>query len=476
MKHLFAFTLTACALPLLCPAQPAADLCNGKDLTGWVQRGGKAKYAIAGNEIIGTSVTNTPNSFLCTETTYGDFVLEYDFKVDPKLNSGVQIRSECFDKPTEVEWQGKAIKIPAGRVHGYQIEIDPDVPRKRLWSAGIYDEGRRGWLFPGGGEQSAEARAFSEQGRRIFKANDWNHVRVEAIGDSLKTWLNDTPCADLKDSMTPRGFIGLQVHGIGKEADKNGAQVRWRNLKITEVGGPAQSAMNTLTPEETAAGWRLLWNGKSPEGWRSAKGESFPAKGWEIKDGVLSVLAGNGAESAAGGDIITKERYAAFELMIDFKITEGANSGIKYFVQPNLDPITGDGAANTATGSAIGLEFQILDDARHPDAKLGRNGNRTVGSLYDLIPADAGKKPNPIGEWNIARIVTDNRHVEHWLNGMKVLEYERGSAAFRDLVAQSKYKKIPGFGEWGDGHILLQDHGNAVSFRNIKIRRVHNAL
>ncbi len=463
--------LAICALPTLGSAQQSVDLFNGKDFSGWVQRGGKAKYAVEGNEIVGTSVLETGNSFLCTEKTYGDFILEYDFKVDPKLNSGVQIRSECFDKPTEVEWNGKTIKIPAGRVHGYQIEIDPDVPRKRMWSAGIYDEGRRGWLFPDADEKSPKSKAFSEQGLKIFKPNDWNHVKLEAKGDSLKTWLNGTPCADIKDAMTPRGFIALQVHGIGKDKDKEGTQVRWRNLKLTELSGGSASvsAPNALTDAEKVAGWRLLWDGKTTDGWRSARSEAFPKKGWVIQDGVLTVLASGGAESAGGGDIVTRERYSQFELLVDFKITEGANSGIKYFCEPNLDPITGTGA-KAATGSAIGLEYQILDDARHPDAKAGRDGNRTIGSLYDLIPATAAKKVNPVGEWNTARILVKDKHVEHWLNGEKVLEYERGSEAFRALVAKSKYKSIPGFGELPDGHILLQDHGNSVSFRNIKIR------
>jgi hypothetical protein len=465
IKQLTALVL----LPLTLSAEAAVpaplDLFNGKDLTGWVQRGGKATYTVEGNEIVGTSVTNTPNTFLCTEQTYGDFILEYEFKVDARLNSGVQIRSLAYDEATEFTWEGKSYKIPAKRVHGYQVEIDPDVPRKRMWSGGIYDESRRGWLFPRGGEQSAEAKTFSEQGQRIFKADDWNKIRVEARGASIKTWLNGTPCADLKDSATARGFIALQVHGIDGDVKKNGTQVRWRHLKLTDLTWPD----NTLKAEESAAGWKLLWDGKTPTGWRTAKAENFPAKGWEIKDGVLSVLASGGAESAAGGDIVTRERYAQFELVLDFKITKGANSGIKYFCQPNLDPITGTGATTT-TGSAIGLEYQILDDLRHPDAKAGRDGNRTIASLYDLIPAATSKRPNPIGDWNTARILVQGSHVEHWLNGAKVLEYERGNPAFRELVAQSKYKTIPGFGEWAAGHILLQDHGDAVSFRNIKLR------
>lgn len=228
--------------------------------------------------------------------------------------------------------------------------------------------------------------------------------------------------------------------------------------------------VNTLSDAEKAAGWRLLWDGQTTTGWRAAKTESFPRRGWQMSNGVLTVLPSDGGESTGGGDIISQERFSEFELLVDFKITEGANSGIKYFVQPNLRPIDKVTGKPTAIGSAIGLEFQILDDVRHPDAKLGKNGNRTIGSLYDLIPAAADKKTNPIGEWNTARIVVTGQHVEHWLNGQKVLEYERGSEAYRKIVAGSKYKDIPEFGEWADGHILLQDHGNLVSFRNIKIR------
>lgn len=235
-KKCFAFGLALVSLALPGPAadQQPVELFNGKDLTGWVQRGGKAKYSVEGNAIVGTAVMNTPNSFLCTEKAYADFILEYDFKVDPRLNSGVQIRSECFEYPREFVWRGKTNTIDAGRVHGYQVEIDPGYPNGLMWSAGIWDEARRrDWLYPVPGNKT-QATAFTEQGRRIFKTNDWNHLRVAAVGDPLKTWLNGVACADIKDSVTARGFIGLQVHTIGADADRNGVQVRWRNLKITE--------------------------------------------------------------------------------------------------------------------------------------------------------------------------------------------------------------------------------------------------
>lgn len=217
---------------------------------------------------------------------------------------------------------------------------------------------------------------------------------------------------------------------------------------------------NTLTENEKKEGWELLFDGKTSKGWKGAKLDHFPTKGWTIKNGVLTVLASNGAESANGGDIITVDTYENFDLKVDFNITAGANSGIKYFVDPSL---------NKGPGSAIGCEYQILDDEKHPDAKLGVKGNRTLASLYDLIPA-VNKKFNGIGKWNTAEIIVKGNHVEHWLNGRKVLEYERGNQMWRALVAYSKYKNWPNFGEAKAGYILLQDHGNEVSFKNIKIK------
>ena len=202
--------------------QPAwTPLFNGRNLDGWVQRGGKANYQVEDGQIVGKAVPNTPNSFLCTSRDFANFILELEFKPMTDLNSGIQIRSQCFDAAREVEAAGKTHKIPAGRVHGYQVEIDPGA---RAWTGGIYDEGRRGWL---------KDLKDNEPARKAFKSNAWNKLRIECRGDSIKTWLNDVPAADLKDGLTPSGFIALQVHGVGDKRDP--LEVRWRNIRIQEL-------------------------------------------------------------------------------------------------------------------------------------------------------------------------------------------------------------------------------------------------
>jgi len=442
------------------------NLFNGTNLDGWAEHSGNAKYTVEGGVLTGESVSGTGNSFLCTTQTFGNFELELEYQCDALLNSGVQIRSEVFPDAAAAIINGKEFKFAPDRIHGYQCEIDMDVARGRMWTAGIYDEARRGWLFPTGGEKSAQSLAFSAQGRAISKNGEWNKLRIVADGPTIQTWLNGEKRAEICDNVTPCGVIGLQVHGVGADTNKVGLKVQFRNLRIHEL------AANTLTEQEKAGGWKLLWDGKTTYGWRSPKSEEFPTKSWAIKDGELSVVSSGNAEAQAGGDIISQKRYSNFELVADFKTTTGCNSGIKIFVQPNISPIDKVTGKPTAKGSAIGMEFQILDDANHPDAKLGRDGDRTEGSLYDLIPAPADKKVMPVGEWNHARIVSQGKHVEFWLNGEKTVEFERGSPAFRDAVAKSKFKSIPDFGEWADGHILLQEHGSEVSFRNVKIREL----
>jgi hypothetical protein len=196
-------------------------LFDGKTLKGWQQHGGKAEYRVEDGAVVGRTVPATPNSFLCTQRQFGDFVFEFEFKVDATLNSGVQFRSLVLDKDTEFEVAGKPKKIPAGRVHGYQYEIDPS---ERAYTGGVYDEGRAGWL--------ADLKE-NEAARKAFKPGDWNQGRIECRGDSIKTWINGVPATDFKDSKTAKGLIALQVHGIGKRTDT--LEVRWRNLRLKEL-------------------------------------------------------------------------------------------------------------------------------------------------------------------------------------------------------------------------------------------------
>ncbi|MFM2168476.1 MAG: hypothetical protein RIS79_2847 [Verrucomicrobiota bacterium] len=223
MKHVFTF-LTAALL-----ASPAlADdnwtvLFDGKSLTGWEQHSGTAEYRVQDGVIIGKTVPNTGNSFLCTAKKYGDFILEIEFKVDPAMNSGIQFRSNYYTQETEVEIAGKKKKFPADRVHGYQFEIDPS---PRAYTGGVYDEGRRGWLFD---------LKNNEAARKAFKQGEWNQARIECRGSSIKTFINGVPAADFTDDLTKDGVIALQVHGIGKKADAVGKEVMWRNIRIQEL-------------------------------------------------------------------------------------------------------------------------------------------------------------------------------------------------------------------------------------------------
>ena len=212
----------------------------------------------------------------------------------------------------------------------------------------------------------------------------------------------------------------------------------------------SQAAENQLSSEEKTAGWKLLFDGKSTNGWRSFKKQSFPAKGWAVEDGWLHCM-GKG-----GGDIITDAQFGDFELQWDWKQASDGNSGLKYFIIETRQ-------------SAIGHEYQMIDDEREPDAKLAE-GKRVTASFYDVLAPSTKPPTKPPGEINHSRILVKGNHVEHWLNGVKVLEYECGSEAVKAAVAKSKFKNVPDFDEKTRGHILLQDHNSEVWFRNLKLR------
>jgi len=454
IKWIKIHTLLLLLFPLIVLSQTNwTQLFNGKNFDGWEIKQGKADFEILNNGVIqATSILNSPSTYMGTINHYDDFIFEYEIFASPGLNSGVQFRS---------------LNSKKGDVFGYQCELDTD--EFRSWTGGIYDQSRRGlFLYP---------LTRNEKGKNAFKNGVWNKVRIEAVGRSIRTWVNGIQCSNLLDDTSKSGFIALQIHSINTVENK-GKVVRWKNLRISTTDieknrWPVESYAteinyidNYLSDDQISKGWRFLWDGETTNGWRGAKLNTFPKNGWIIKDGLLKVIDSGGKESEAGGDIVTKKKFSNFELELDFMITKGANSGIKYFVDTEM---------NQGKGSSIGLEFQILDDKNHPDAKEGVLGNRTVASLYDLITAEnlqesRGKRNVKPNTWHRARIFVDGGHVEHWLDNIKMLEYDRYSQVFKSLVNYSKYQKWPGFGLLDAGHILLQDHGDEVYFKNIKVR------
>jgi hypothetical protein len=325
------------------------DLFDGKTLDGWVQKGGKAKYEIKDGTIHGSSVPNTSNSFLCTEKLYGDFIFEYEFKVDEALNSGVQIRSNSFK-----EYRN-------GRVHGYQVEIDPDMKRARLWTAGIYDEGRRGWL---------NDLKNNEHARKAFKPDEWNHIKVEAIGDSIKTWLNGVPAADLVDSMTQTGFIGLQVHGVGKRVEP--LNVAWRTLKVKDLGKHV---------------WKPIFNGNDLEGWEAAPGGE-----WSVVEGAI--VGKSPKTESRHGILLTKQAYKDFTVRCKFRVLAG-NSGFYFRAERVKGGVSVHGfQAEVDRTSAVGGLYETGGRAwvTKPDAKLHKKTKYKAGEWTDMTVSAHGKR------------------------------------------------------------------------------------
>ena len=368
------------------------DLVKGSSTEGWIQRGGKARYDVVDGVVTGTSVANTPNSFLCTKKHYGDFILEYEFKIDEALNSGVQIRSNSLPDYRN------------GRVHGYQVEIDPDMKRARLWTAGIYDEGRRGWL---------NDLKDNEAARKAFKPGEWNHIKVSAIGSRIRTWLNGVPAADLYDSMTQEGFIGLQVHGVGGDETKVGKQVSWRKIRIKDLGKHV---------------WKPIFDGKSFQGW-----EKLPGGDWKIKDGGI-IHGTSPASERIHGMLLSKKSFKDFTVRLQFKVTKG-DSGF-YFRSERVK-------------SGVALNgFQAEVDTSLETGGLYETGGR------GWVVKPVNKKAYKPGQWSELSVHAHGTRVVVQVNGRKTAE----------LPDDKKGRR--------EGHFGLQLHGGQdmdVEYKKLEI-------
>ncbi len=349
-------TLPAAILWAVGEDVPWVSLFDGKTLNGWIQRGGKARYTVEDGAIVGTSVPRTPNSFLCTEKHFGDFILELEVNVDPGLNSGIQIRSNSYSDYRN--W----------RVHGYQVEIDPS---PRAWSGGIYDEARRGWLYP---------LDKNEAARKAFKVGKWNHFRIQAIGDSIKTWVNGVPAADLVDSMTMSGFIGLQVHGTRSEKPLH---VRWRNIRIKDLGRHY---------------WKPLFDCATLKGWHT-----LPGGKWEVINGVI--VGTSKASDPRHGLLLTDAVFGDFTVRLKFKALKG-NSGFYFRCRE--------------VGGAVGVNgFQAEIDPQQDVGGLYETGGRAW--VVKPKPEDVKKWFKP-GRWNEMTVSAHGRRIVVHVNGRKTAE------------------------------------------------------
>lgn len=412
--------LTACLLSASTSfAGEWIELFNGKDLSHWENPYDWGKAEVVDGEIHLT--TEKSKWFLSTVNEYSDFIFEAEVKMpEGKSNSGFLFRSHKSKN----------------KMFGYQAEVDPS---SRNWSGGLYDEGRRRWFIspnrdhaPSKEAQAQSIAAFIQRAGTSFKRDGWNKYRIECRGDHIKISVNGVTTTDIHDQEDAKGYIALQHHG------EDGQVYRFRNIRIMDL--TADATAEHPAPSE----WTALFDANDFSSWTNLKGQPV-GEGWSIQDGTIH------RSGLRPGDIITKKHYKNFELCFDWKISEAGNSGVKY-----------------RTKGTLGLEYQILDDAKHKDNK---NPTHRTGSLYELVAAPDSKQVSPVGEWNHARIIANGDTIQHWLNGEKVVEIEYGSDDWNQRFQVSKYSKHKDFGS-SAGPILLQDHRDPVWFRNVRIREL----
>jgi hypothetical protein len=374
-----------------------ADLFNGKDLEGWTQRNGTATYRVEKNTIVGTTAEGSPNSFLCSDKLYGDFELMFDVKVDSRLNSGVQIRSQSVGDKLD------------GRVNGPQVEISLD------GMAGyVYGEAAGGWMTPD------EDRKSHKQ----FQDGEWNAYRVVAFGNTIQTWINGEQISDLtheeRFKSHPKGFIGLQVHGIG--AGQGPYEVRWRNLKLRDL-----------------TEFKSLYNGKDLTGWKTTGN-------WIVqKDRSLLIQPRDGEQGwqRYGAYLWSEKKYKDFVLDVEYSYPPGGNSGVYFRVGDRDDPVS------------KGIEAQILDSSQ----KKGPVGPHDHGGIIGTAAASTNMS-RPPHQWNRMVLTCVGSHLQVELNGTQIIDTQLDQSAMKDRPLE--------------GYIGFQDHGqpNNIKFRDIRIREL----
>lgn len=378
-------------------------LFNEQNLNNWETRNGTAEYTIEDKELVGTAKLNTPNTFLCPKKMYDNFILKLELKVDQPLNSGIQIRSNSI--PTYYN----------GAVHGYQVEVDPS---PRAFSGGIYDESRRGWIYP---------LCENSEGRKGFKNDEWNEYRIEAIGSSIQVWVNGIQTANLRDDLTAKGFIGLQVHSIGKDSSMVGKTIRWRNIKIATT-----NLEKLQTPDD----------GKTPE----INLVPNQLSDREKENGYISYLNESAKIQLGEGESIGFESVENFDLKFEFNLSKNSTGGIEYF-------------SNEKNEKCI---FQIIDNDSL--SKEEQKGNQSLASLKGITPSlnlcvpGRHRDFRGLGNWNTGRIIVHNGKIEHWMNGYKMVEKE--------------ISKLNLNWEKGTHQISIFNHMGDVNFRSIRLKKL----